>query len=117
MKFPTLTRLPKYKRFNVEPRYYDPVKEDIDERTSRIMQEISQPQDGIGPQRSSISGAFSKRASYERNSSILQSIILVLLVTFIVGYLFYGNAIFYLLLLAIPVYVLFRIKKYPIRRR
>ena len=36
MKFPSLSRIPKNKRFNFEPRYYDPIKEDIQNRTERI---------------------------------------------------------------------------------
>ncbi len=111
MKFPSIVRLPNHKRFNVEPRYYDPVKEDIEERTSRIMQEIRQPQTWQDSHHSSISGAFSKRANYERNANLLQMLILVLLITFIVGYLFYGNDIFYLFLLAVPAYIYFRLRK------
>ena len=30
MKFPSLIRLPKNKKFNVKPRHYDPIKDDID---------------------------------------------------------------------------------------
>ena len=35
MKLPGLMSKAKYQRFHIEPRYYDPVKEDIG-RTSRI---------------------------------------------------------------------------------
>jgi len=116
MKFPTLTPLPNNRKFNVEPRYYDPVKEDIEERTSRIKQEISQaPQDG-SPTMSGISGSFSKKANHTKNANILQMVILIFLITFIGGYLLYGNAIFYILLLMIPAYLFFRIRKYSKRR-
>jgi len=116
MKFPTLTRLPNNRRFNVEPRYYDPVKEDIEERTSRIKQEISQGREGNEHLASGIAGSFSKRANYTKNANTLQMIILISLILFIGGYLLYGNEIFYILLLAVPIYFFFRIRKYSKRR-
>ena len=39
MKFPSLIRLPKNKKFNVKPRHYDPIKDDIDQRVSKIQNE------------------------------------------------------------------------------
>lgn len=116
MKFPSLTRLPNHRRFNVEPRYYDPVKEDIEERTSRIKQEISQVRGDDARLASGIAGSFSKKANYTKNANILQMIILITLIIFIGGYLLYGNEIFYILLLVVPVYFFFRIRKYSKRR-
>jgi hypothetical protein len=118
MKIPTLTRLPSHRRFNIEPRYYDPVKEDIEERTSRIKQEISQLREGgeSTHQLSSIAGSFSRRANYTKNANIMQMIILILLIVFIGGYLLYGNDIFYILLLVVPIYFFIRIRKYSKRR-
>jgi len=116
MKFPTLTRLPNHRRFNVEPRYYDPVKEDIEERTSRIKQEIRQAK-GVHDQLSSgIAGSFSRKANYTKNANILQMLILISLITLIGGYLLYGNDIFYLFLLIAPIYFFFRIRKHSKRR-
>ena len=40
MRFPSLFRVPKYQQFEIKPRYYDPVKEEIKERTERIKQEM-----------------------------------------------------------------------------
>jgi uncharacterized membrane protein YhaH (DUF805 family) len=40
MKLPSLVRVPKYKRFNFEPRHYDPVKDEIKNRTERIKSEL-----------------------------------------------------------------------------
>ncbi len=118
MKIPSLTRIPSHKRFNIEPRYYDPVKEDIAERTSRIKQEISQLAEGQLQHGSGISGSFSKRTStnHARNANILQMIIMIILITFLGGYLLYGNYIFYALLLVIPVYFFVRLRNYPKRR-
>jgi hypothetical protein len=116
MKFPTLTRLPNYRRFNIEPRYYDPVKEDVEERTSRIKQEISQGRGDHGLPSSGIPGSFSRKANYTKNANILQMVILISLILLIGGYLLYGNDIFYLFLLAVPFYFYFRIRKYSKRR-
>ena len=46
MKLPSLVRVPKYKRFNFEPRHYDPVKEEIKNRTERIKSELKSSTDG-----------------------------------------------------------------------
>lgn len=117
MKFPTLTRLPNNRRFNIEPRYYDPIKEDIEERTSRIKQEISQLREGGSSQQGSgIAGSFSRRANYTKNANILQMIILISLIIFIGGYLLYGNDIFYIFVLIVPIYFFIRIRKYSKRR-
>lgn len=116
MKFPSLTRLPNYRRFNIEPRYYDPVKEDIEERTSRIKQEISQARGEREQLSSGIAGSFSRKANYTKNANILQMVILISLITLIGGYLLYGNDIFYLFLLVVPIYFFFRIRKYSKRR-
>jgi len=116
MKFPSLSRLPSHRRFNVEPRYYDPVKEDIDERTSRIKQEIRQVGEGSSQATSSITGSFARKASYDKNANILQMVIVILMITLIAGYLIYGNDIFYIFLLAVPAYLYIRIRKYSKRR-
>lgn len=119
MRLPTLTRLPKYKRFSFEPRYYDPVKEDIEQRTSRVKQEIRQlaADDTQRSWQSSIAGSFaSKRANDTKNANILQMVILIFLITFIGGYLLYGNDIFYIFLLIVPAYVYIKRKKFFKRR-
>lgn len=116
MKFPSLTRLPNHKRFNYEPRYYDPVKEDIEVRTSRIKQEVSQLAEDHTHLRSNIAGSFSKRANHTKNANILQLVIIIFLTTLFGGYLLYGNYIFYIFLLIVPVYFYFRLKRFSKRR-
>lgn len=116
MKFPTFTRLPNYKRFNFEPRYYDPVKEDIEVRTARVKQEISQLAEDRINHPSNIAGSFSKRANYTKNANILQLVIIIFLITLFGGYLLYGNDIFYIFLLIVPVYFYFRLKKFSKQR-
>ena len=117
MKIPSLTKLPNHRRFHIEPRYYDPIKEDIDERTARIEQEIRQLGSTARPSRSSIEGAFARRSEQARNTNILQFAIVAILFTVIFGYIYYGEAVLYLLVLAAPVYFLVRLRKYSVRGR
>ena len=112
MKIPSLTKLPNHRRFHIEPRYYDPVKEDIEERTSRIEQEIRQVGSVNSGHRSSLEGAFSRRNDQAKNTNILQFVIMALLSIVIFGYIYYGNAVLYVLVLAAPVYFLVRLKRH-----
>ena len=49
MKLPSFVRLPGHKKFNITPRYYDPIKEEIVERTEMIRREMSGEEDfGLG---------------------------------------------------------------------
>lgn len=113
MKVPSLIRLPKYKSFDYTPRHYDPVKEEIKERTERIKHEI---QEGAAEDfNSTIAGSFRRKSEnsltgVNYSSSLLQLIIAVVLLGTFVGYLFYGNQIFYVLMLGVPVYLYFRLK-------
>ena len=113
MKVPSLVRLPKPKNFSFEPRYYDPVKEDINNRTALIKQEMSQTQQEYF--RSNISGSFARRERENRSANLLQLIIVVCFMGLIVGFFYFGNTIFYLLWALVPVYLYFRFKKFSRR--
>ena len=102
MKLPSLTRLPKNKRFNFQPRYYDPIKEEIEERTSRIRKEIGDSDEYF---REHISSAFRRRARTEKTSGIMQFIFIISFVVIFFGYIYFGNKIFYLFLALIPLYI------------
>ena len=123
MKFPSLFKVPSNQRFNYMPRYYDEIKEDIENRTKRIRRELelegvlkpeSASENSEEQYQSRITGSFSKRAYYKstRNrSAILQFIIFAVLISLVGGYLYIGNDIFYVALLGIPAYLYFRLKK------
>ena len=115
MKIPSLTRLPNHQRFRFEPRYYDPVKEDIAERTSRIEQEIRQVSSHESTGRRSLNGAFARRTHQARSASVLQFVIMVVLFAIIFGYIYFGNAALYVLILIAPVYFLIRLRKFSRR--
>ena len=42
MKLPSIFKTASHQRFSIKPRYYDPIKEEIEERTSRIKKELEQ---------------------------------------------------------------------------
>lgn len=108
-------RTPKPQRFTIVPRYYDPVKEEVHVRTERIKAELNRNKslDSNYDPRSRIRGSFKERrpSGVNKHSNVLQSIILLLLVALILGYLEFGNYALYLSLLIVPIYFYFRFKK------
>lgn len=113
MKFPTLTRLPKYKRFHYQPRYYDPIKEDIEHRTARIRKELGITPNEVSESSSPIRGAFTqqKRSTTNKGSGLLQVLIMFILSGLFAGYFLYGNDIFYVFFIFVPIYIYVRGKK------
>lgn len=104
MKFPSLFRLPSSQQFEIKPRYYDPVKEFVEQRRSLV-----NSKHGKG-EKSRIT--FERRkTSAGMGTSLLQLIIAVVLGSMIVGWLFIGNDIFYFGLILVPFYFYFRIRK------
>lgn len=107
-KFPSLIRLPRNKQFDISPRYYDPVKEEIAERTKRIEMELKgKTSEAFKPGKIT----FERRTQSVPNTSFLQLAIAAGLGLLLVGWLFYGNQILYLGWLAVPVYLYFRFRK------
>ncbi len=108
MRLPSLIRLPRNKQFNIEPRYYDPVKEEMEERTSRIKNELSRGTADYRPGQIS----FSKRSAPMPSTNILQLAIAAILSLLVVGWLYWGNDIAYVFIAGIPVYFFFRFRKF-----
>lgn len=109
MKFPSIMRVSKYNRFEYQPRYYDPIKEKIDEKLRMARREVGR--ENKGDYGSNISAAFQRRQRKSGQSSVLQLIIAVVLMGTFIGWLFYGNDIFYAFLIISPLYFYFRLKK------
>ena len=107
MRFPSLIRLPRNKQFEVKPRYYDPIKEEIAQRTERIRREM-QGGDEAGP-----TGriTFERKSAAVPNASLMQLIIAAILSLTVVGWLYLGNDIAYALLIVVPIYFFFRFKR------
>ena len=121
MKFPSIVRLPRNKSFEYTPRHYDPIKEEIEERTDRIRREmkaeglLDAEEDQKGEhasRRSSATIQFQRKQRSNNHTSLLQLLMAAILGCVVVGWLFFGNVIFYSLLLILPFYVYFRFKNF-----
>jgi hypothetical protein len=108
MRFPSLFRIAKYQRFEIKPRYYDPIKEEIRERTQRIKNEM-EGQEAENHKPAQIS--FRRKTKAAPTTSMIQLLIAVALGLMVMGWLQFGNDIFYYLLwIIIPGYLLYRLK-------
>lgn len=115
MKLPSLFKTANHARFEIKPRFYDPIKEEIEQRTARIKKELQAEgklpyEEGYDEANdsyrgSAIRGAFSqgsqikgKMASPLTNTGIFRLLIFLVLMGLIFGYVFYGpQAIYYLI--------------------
>jgi len=114
MKLPSLFKTPLHSRFGYEPRYYDPIKEEVDLKIAaakKALLSANKGGDEAMDYKSSISEAFQRRQKASGRASVYQLLIAVALLGTFVGWLFYGNDVFYIYLLVSPVYFYFRIKK------
>lgn len=109
MKVPSIFRLPKYQRFEIQPRYYDPVKEDLEKRTSKIRQEMKLEREGKKVE--SIRYAFSARKSSDKSANLFQVLMIIIISVALGGYIFYGANVYFALLLLIPLYIILRRKR------
>ncbi len=108
MRFPSLFRLPKHQQFRIQPRYYDPVKEEIKERTERIKEQLDGKETG---EYRSTKINFKRKAKSAPMTSMIQLGIAALLGLMVLGWLQFGNEVFYYLLwIILPVYLIYRLK-------
>lgn len=121
MKFVSLfSKTPSNKKFSYKPRFYDQKAEERKEREDRIRQEVERERGGKSSEandhRSRIVGSFqsarkrSNQGKGELNVILLRSGLLLFLALFAMAYLTWGPPVIYSLLLAIPIYVYFRLK-------
>ena len=69
MRLPSLIRLPKHQRFNFPARHYDPVKEEIEERVSKIKHDMELEQHLKATRNSSaIHGSFKAKSELAKGS-------------------------------------------------
>lgn len=129
MKFPSIFRTASPMRFDIKPRYYDPIKEELEERTSRIKRELEEgglldeeersiPK-GIG---GGIRGSFAqhrgikpKNPSMFNSTAMIRTLLFFAMIIGAFGYIYVGPEVFnYMLygaLLCGGVYYLFRFLK------
>ncbi|MFT5749747.1 MAG: hypothetical protein ACI93S_001010 [Ancylomarina sp.] len=95
MALPGFFKKPEHKRFNIEPRYWDPAKEERDERENRIKSEIGMTDDN-GQYMPNVKGQM-KRSLRHKGTDVRQSnkksnirlfIILLILLLVAYGYVF-----------------------------
>ncbi len=118
MKVPSLLRIPKHQKFHIQPRYYDPVKEEIEQRISRIKNELDgENNEDLMQYRSRMKGAFGRQKSDRGGHTVRHKIgasqfLMILVVTGgFVGYLFYGNIALYSMGAVIALYYYLKLRK------
>ncbi|MGK7389541.1 MAG: hypothetical protein ACNS60_04295 [Candidatus Cyclobacteriaceae bacterium M2_1C_046] len=114
-------RSPKYQKFHLEPRYYDPVKEEMQEREEQIRRRMAMGNASLNDNpdasedenfHSSIQGSFTRRRSAPGSSaSIMQLIIMLLLAGLIFGYIFIGEMALYVVVLISCVLLYLKMKR------
>ncbi len=109
MKFPTIFRLPRHQRFDIKPRYYDPVREDIEKRTNRIRQEIKMTNSGSSVE--SIRQAYAQQRKSNKSADLFQVLMIAIVSVALGGYIFYGASVYFALLLLLPLYIFLRRRK------
>jgi hypothetical protein len=110
MKLRSLVKLPKYKRFTFEPRYYDAEKEERENRRKRILGETENEDiEGI---KKRISFSFNRSRKVKAGTSMLQIFLMLFFMMLILGYLYLGNTAIYIsVAFACVVYFYVRILK------
>jgi len=117
--FSLFTKAPQYQRFNYNPRFYDPQKEEMQERERRIKEDLDRER-GIVPDvtenhKSRIAGSFQaarkrSKPAIGANATMIRLGILLFLVIFIIAYLEWGRPALYSLFLFVPVYLYLKFK-------
>jgi Flp pilus assembly protein TadB len=117
MKFPSLFgRTPSHHRFEYKPRYYDPQKEEREERDRRIREELQGRKEEITGEedyRSRIKGSFRQamrraKPASETRAALIRLVVLMFITMFLIAYLTWGYVAIYSLFLAFPVWIYFR---------
>ncbi|MGB3181415.1 MAG: hypothetical protein WBB45_08495 [Cyclobacteriaceae bacterium] len=88
-KIPFQGRLPKYQKFHIQPRFYDPVKEDIRNRNIEIKRELEQKKSQDEYSGSVIEESFRRKAKENRKTSTLQVVLMLGLLVLAVYYLYF----------------------------
>jgi len=120
MKFISLfTKAPQHQRFNYTPRFYDPRKEEMEERERRIREELAlEKNENVNPAgyRSRIAGSFQaarkrSKPSGEKNAVMLRLAVLLFLTLFIMAFLTWGKVALYSFFAFVPFYLYLKFKK------
>lgn len=114
------TKAPQHQRFRYNPRFYDPVKEELKEREDRIKSELERERGEVrqepGDYRSRIAGSFQaarkrSKPTTDTSATLIRLGILLFLTVLIVAYLEWGRTALYLLFLFVPFYFYLKFKR------
>lgn len=113
-------KAPKHQRFSYSPRYYDPQKEELNQREERIKAELARER-GEKPEensayRSRMTGSFQNARKRSKgnagtNAIMLRLGLLLFITVFLIAFLEWGRPVLYSLLLFIPFYLYLKFKK------
>ena len=107
MKLPSIFKTVSHQRFAIKPRYYDPIKEEIEARTAHIKMEleregeIEQSSDSQSHRRPMMKGSFATFRSNKprenavfNSSTLLRTLLFLGMVLSAFGYIYIGPSIF-----------------------
>lgn len=110
MRIPSFVRLPNHKKFNMPLRHYNPIKEELEGRVEESTREFLNHKKVNG---SKVGISFKRKPNRIPSTGFIQLFIIIVLVILIIGWLQYGNDIFYFGFIVVPAYLYFRFKRQP----
>lgn len=111
MRFPSFIRLPRHQKFHFEPRYYDPVKEDLERRVSLAKKQSSGQTNESQNER--FSSQWRRNERNEKKASIRQLLIVAFLISSVLAYFYFGNNGIYIILAVLFLsYVVFKLRQF-----
>jgi len=128
MKFISLfTKIPSYKRFQYNPRFYSQQEEEMKEREKRIKFDLQKEGDSktqdtfTTSHRVLVTGAFQvarRKASRQTDpsASLIRLIILMFLVLLLISYLQFGPLALYGSVILVPFYFFLKLRKFKRKR-
>ncbi|MFM7858671.1 MAG: hypothetical protein ACKO96_43820 [Flammeovirgaceae bacterium] len=115
------TKAPQHQRFNYIPRYYDPAKEEMEERVNRIQKELDRERGVVSQElergyRSRIAGSFQaarKRSKPQQQGkeTLMRLGIILFLTLFLIAFITWGRPAVYGALLVVPFYAYLKFKQ------
>lgn len=113
MKIPSLFKIPNHQRFYIKPRYYDPVKEDVENRERLIIAEIDvEKKMGTYVPGTRVAASFKRNGLKKDNGSILRLFLVIMLFGGTIGYMFYGQTALYVIFSTIGlIFIIKKLKK------
>lgn len=113
MKIPSIAKLPKYKQFDFQPRYYDAVKEMVEQKMKEARMELETEKEEVTEgYEKRIKQGFRSKSRIERQPTDFSQPLFVLCFSGVfILYYFYGNLAFWLLAIVFPLYLFIKLRK------